>query len=162
MQPPNPNHKKCIQLKEAKLKAAQTAGVKAGTQRSQFDLSFESDLREISAEVRQQQLRQLKVNNQIAINRDYREVAMNASNLEEAIERIKNLAVQRAKTKRESRLIVEQIRNLKKDGKLKQLDIELKENGIQPTDELYWRVVGRLLGNGPLKLNDLKKLSFWK
>jgi hypothetical protein len=36
---------------------------------------------------------------------------------------------------------------LVKDGTLKQLDIELKRTGVQPTDELWQRAVGRILSD---------------
>lgn len=46
---------------------------------------------------------------------------------------------------KQQELVQEQINNLRKDGTLKKLDIELKEKGIQPTDNILFRVGARIL-----------------
>ena len=74
-----------------------------------------------------------------------RAAATNASNLTEAVERILSSREQRAKTVVEKEQIRQQIQNLQKDGKLKQLDLNLKEMGIQPGDNIMLRTAGQYL-----------------
>lgn len=144
--------------------------------RSQFALDFDTELRDVSAEARREQLRQLKVQTDVSINRDAREAALNASNLKEAAERMLNLREQRltmevgrAQARAEIDRIRESIQQMEKDGVLKDLDIELRRQGINPNDPMWARIVGRVLSNvfehdGSFKIetgNIWKKLFGW-
>lgn len=115
----------------------------ASTQRSRFDLGFESDLRDISAETRKEMLRQLKSNTDISLRKDEREAAMNSSNLKEAAQRILRMREDIARSAQERKRIKEATKNLKTDRTLKQLDIDLWKKGISRTDPLWMRVLAR-------------------
>lgn len=62
----------------------------------------------------------------------------------------------------------QRIQNLKKDSSIKEreiimkdLDIQLKRNGIQPSDPLYQRVIGRVLGSdSPKKYIEKQNVRF--
>lgn len=139
-------------LQEALLKASQNESTVVGTDRKRFDLAFESELRDISADARKEAVRSLRNTTDIAIRRDDREAVMQASNLNEAVERMANMRVQRLNTgvdteqkRAEIARIRENVRQMQLDGTLKKLDIELRRQGIMPHDPMYARVGARLI-----------------
>lgn len=132
-------------LAETALKTA-TAGMhKATTARSKFDLEFEMDLRDISAEARKQAVRQMTKGTDVVLRRDEREAAMNSSNLAEARERILRMREEVAKSVQERKRIRAEINNKDADTVLKRLDAELWEQGISRSDPLWMRVLVRHL-----------------
>lgn len=148
-----------VLAQEAILKGVLAGRGRVGTERDIFNLDFEREMRGISAEARAEALRQLKTQTDVLVNRDAREAAMNSSNLKEAVERMANLReqrlnyqLQRAKDAQEIRRIkaeISRIRettsNLQKEGILRDLDIDLRRQGINPNDPMYARVLGRIL-----------------
>jgi len=143
---------------DALLRAAQIANTTAGTERSRFDLGLDSELRNVSAEARRESLRQLKVGIDLSQRRDARETVMNATNVQEAFARMANLKVQELNSKvsrvhtaadtqrikQEITNMKSQLNNLRKDGTLKQLDVNLKKDGIQPHDPMWARTLHTL------------------
>lgn len=132
-------------LQDQLLKAAQTESVSTGQEDTLFDLTFKRKMEDISADARREQLRQLRTSTDLSINRDAREAALNASSINEALERIVSMKQQRSHTRADIGRINESVRQMRKDGVLKDLDIELRKQGINPQDPLWARVVGRLL-----------------
>jgi len=121
-----------IKQEDALLRRAQTRAMMTEAERKQFDLDFERGLVGVSADARRESLRKMKTETDVMLSRNEREAAMNASNLREAAERILNMRGQRLDTARAA--------------ELKQLDIELKRLGIQPSDPIYFRFLARFLG----------------
>jgi len=129
--------------------------------RGEFDLNFETELRPYSADARREQARQYRVQNDVTVNRDAREASMNASNLSEAVERMRNLRIQSLKAKADTahtykdikrlnseiRRIDTQIDLMRKDGTLKDIEIKLREAGVNPNDPMYQRYIGMILEN---------------
>lgn len=132
---------------EAALKAAQQRAVLANAGKSEFDLAFESEFRDISADMRRETLRKLRTETDISINRDAREALMNTSNLKEAVERMATMRIGRAKTRQEIQHIREAVNNMKKEGVLDDMEIELKKQGLTYSDPVYYRVAGRMLSD---------------
>jgi len=144
---------------EALLKLEQIASTRAGTNRSKFDLDLDTELRPISADARREALRQTKTSTDIALNRDAREAALNASSVQEAAERMltlidnrKTAALSRAHTRADiarvnetTAQIKQSIVNAQKDGTLKDLEIELRKMGLSPNSPMWSTVVGRVL-----------------
>lgn len=152
-----------VLLEEAALKRAQsiatTTGVdktKVDTERARFDLDFERGLASISAEVRKQSLRQLETNTTVTLARNEREAIAQDQTIAESVARIARM---RAQTANDTRVIknqeTKQVWEINKIGselmndankrKLDQLDIDLKEKGVQPGDELWQRMIARIL-----------------
>lgn len=133
----------------------------AYTNRSKFDLEFESELRGTSAEARRERLRQLKTSTDISINEDIRRALLTTSNLQQAAERVAtmrqqqlSMAQQRAHSKMEmSRIRIEKerlnavISNTKMDTILKEKELELRKAGINPNDPMWARIAGRVLAD---------------
>lgn len=127
------------------LRAAQTENILSGTERSKFDLGVEKELRDVSIQARQESLRQLKQSIDLATRKDAREAVMNASNVEEAAERMLMMQQNRAQSKEEIRRIRATVQNLKRDGVLKDFDIALRKQGLNPNDPTWMRIVATQL-----------------
>lgn len=135
-----------VKLEEAALKEAQRANILQNTKRSKFDLDLDSELRQTSADVRRENLRKLKADVAFTLNENERKAAMTGATLTESAERVLNLRAQTARSKMERTRIREDIRRIKSDDQLKQLDIELRRQGINPNDPMWARMLGRILG----------------
>lgn len=118
---------------EVALKAATTASTLTNTARTKFDLDLASELRQTSVDAAQAGLRKVQIESDIALKKDEREAAQNASGLREAAQRIANMRGQNI--------------NAELDAQIKKLDIELKQSGVQPGDNLFFRILGRFFGD---------------
>lgn len=141
-----------VMVQDALLRAAQvlnttaqTAKTGVDTELGRVDLSYASQLKEMSLEAMKAGISKTGAETTVLLNRDEREAALNSSNLKEAAQRILSMRIGNAKTQDERRLIEEQIKNLQQDQRLKKLDEELKIKGIQPNDPAWMRVLLRLL-----------------
>lgn len=150
-----------VLTQEAILKAAQTANTTASTAKtgvdteaSKFNLQLAQDLKATTLEAAKANLKKVETDTIVALDENERRAAMQAPSLAKAAEEILNLRVQRAVNDTQRDHLREQIQNLRKDGTLKQLDIQLKRLGIQPTDALWQRALGRLL-NADLGAGDI-------
>lgn len=139
---------------EAALKRAQTLNVLKNTDRTAFDLEFDKQMVETSAEARKESLRKLQAETQMAISENERRAAMNAGNLREQMERILNIRADRARTEADRRRIEAQIDNIWKDSEIKRFEIELNRSSLTKSDGLYWRVLGTLINNLGLKFRN--------
>jgi len=149
---------------DALLKAAQTRSTGIYGDKAKFGLDFESELKDVSAESRREQLRQLRTTTDLSINKDAREAAANASTIKEAAERMLNLRAERGRIGADTDRIRETINQLEKDGVLKDLEIELRKMGINPNDPTWMRVVGRFVTNLFEENGEFKNTSgnIWK
>lgn len=147
-----------VATQEAILKATQVANVAQSTAKSDFELQLAKDLRLTSIEQAAANLRKTEVETQIGLDQNERAAASNSASLIEAGERILTMRLGRAKTEDERAHIRAQISNLQKDNQLKQLDINLKRNGIQPGDNIALRVLAQLMSGGvrPITSQDFK------
>ena len=127
-----------VKLSQAALLAAQTG-------RSEFDLGLDTELRDISAEARREQLRKLKSDTRFQLNEDERRAAMTSQSIRESLERILSMRSARSKDKAEISRINQARRSLSRDVRLKDLDIELRKSGINPHDPMWSRILGRVL-----------------
>lgn len=141
-------------VEDAMLRRAQTAATDVNARRGEFNLDYESELRPISAESRREQLRQLKTNVDLSINEDARRAIANSTSVQEAAERILSMRAERTTIPfRRGQMAAgtaeayERIRQMQKDGTLKDLDIALRKQGINPQDPMWSRIVGRVLSS---------------
>lgn len=148
-----------VLIEQAANVAADTAGKITSTARSKFDLNLAEDLRENSLQVREQELRKLNINNDVTLQENERAAAQNSASLRESAERVLEIRARVAKTADERKQINAQIQNLNKDQELKELDLELKRNGINPNDPLYMRILGRYLDDAKESAPALNSLN---
>jgi len=140
-----------VKLEDAALKSAQRASVEQGTTRSRFDLELDSELRAVSADARRESLRKLRADIDFTLSSNERAAATTAQSLQEGVERIMNLRIdrvlkeaQRHLTLAERQRVLAAIDALRQDTKLKVLDYEMiKNTNVRPNDPLWARLMGR-------------------
>lgn len=144
---------------DALLKTANRILTGVNTDRGTFELGFRRQMKDISAEAMREDLRQTKTRTDIALDENSRRAALTASSLTEAVQRIANMKQQnlnlqadRARTITDTRRlraeidrIGESIVQMRKDGRLKDLDIALREEGVNPNDPVWMRILGRVV-----------------
>lgn len=118
---------------------AETMNLGYQGEHSKFDLGMKNLLKQNSLDTAEALLDKTRVDTFVALRRDEREAAMNASNLGEAVERILTMRVGREKARVE-------IDNLRKDGVLKDVEIELSKNGLTRSSPEYLKWVSMLVG----------------
>lgn len=157
-----------VLAQEAILKAAQTANLGTQTAKSQFDLQLATELKATTLEAAQANLNKITTETSISLQKNERDAALNATSISEAAERILSIRQSRAKTaeeienvKAERTRIHAAIKNMEKDTELKALDINLKKDGLQPSDNLVWRILGQLFDVKDLK-NIPSPTDWWK
>ena len=137
---------------DALLKAAQVIQTTAATGKTradqasvEFDTMLKNQIKDISVEAARAGLNKTLADTQFTLDSNERAQAQNASSLREAAERILRSRAERSKIPIEKAMLQQQIKNLQKDERLRQLDIDLKEKGVQPTDAIYMRILARIL-----------------
>jgi len=156
----NLNAQNSVIIEEAMLRRAQTRATEISADRGRFNLDFETEFRDTSGDARREQLRQLRTATDLAINRDIREALMNTSNLNEALERIQTARLQRAKTREEITQVRSTIQSIRADTDLKQLEVDLRKQGINPQDPMWARVLGRAI-NSFFQTDDNNPAHSW-
>lgn len=141
-----------VMQNDAMLKTAQTIATYINAKKGEKD----TQLKDI--EIRQKEslfdiviaqaianLNSTDARTQFTLDENQRQAIKTSQSIQESVQRILTMKKQRAKTDAEIRQIDQYIKNLEKDERLKQLDIELKQLGIQPGDKIYERIIGRLI-----------------
>lgn len=161
---------------EAILRAAQidatvasTDSTRAGigrtnvlTKQGEFKLGLDTELRNISLEMASAGLEKIRSSTSVMLDANERAMLTNNMSLKEAAERILNHRQSRSESGQ--RIVNMRIANelSGKDIELKSLDINLKRLGLQPTDQLWQRALGRILSGNSVNdvLNEFKPI--WK
>lgn len=140
---------------DALLKAAQTANTVAATsqtgvqtQQSALNLETAKQLQGTTIEQAKASLGKTLADTKFTLDQNERSAALQAPTLAGAMENVLNLRASRGQTEATTSNLRQQLENAKKDGTLKDLDIQLKQNGIQPGDPAYMRVLTQLFENG--------------
>lgn len=126
--------------------------------RGQFDLGFETELRDVSADARREKLRQTRTQIDLSMNEDERRAIQSSTSVNEALERIATMQERRkamplergklrADTQRttvEIQRLRENIKLLEQQGVMNDLNIGLQKLNINPSDPTYVRMLGRI------------------
>lgn len=110
---------------------------KTDQQRLQDAYRFE-ELKDLSLDVMREEINSKRANTQYTISENERKAAMQAGTLEEQTERILTMRIGRDEART-------RIDNAKKDGTLKDLEINLRKMGINPNDPMWSRVLGQFI-----------------
>lgn len=125
-------------LLDSMLKAGQLNQLGIQTEKSAFDLQQLKNLSMYQLESAQLNVEKQRADIQFTLDENQRKALANAQSLEIGLQTISNMQSTNSETKA-------RIENLRKDGELKQLDIELKKRGLQPSDPLWMRAGVQLL-----------------
>lgn len=145
-----------IMKEQAALIASQRQGQDITNETKLFDLGLAQNY---SGDMMQEKLRQLRTSTDNSIEENARRAALTASSLKEAVERMYSMQtardgerIRQSKDQEEIKRIKldrarmrQEIDNMEKTGRLHDLDINLKKQGIQPNDPLWSRIVGQSL-----------------
>lgn len=127
-----------VDLENAALIQAKRIGQGVQNARGIIDYNLEKELYQTNLDARKENLRQMKAETQFKLDENERRAAMNAANLRESLVKVLNMRL-------EGKRLGAAISNLWKDAELKQLDIELRRQGINPNHPMYAQILGRLL-----------------
>lgn len=134
-------------------------------ERGAFDLNFKTDTRDIDADMKRERLRQVQSQTDIALNADARAAVTQATSVQESLERMLTLREQRKAMPLDRERLRSSIDLMKRDGTLKDIEIELRRNNINPNDPVWAKYIGLWLGrlfeeNGSMKPID--GFSLWR
>lgn len=153
---------------DAALRAAQTASVAASTsktsvdtEKGKFDLSQAQRLADTSVNTAEANLRKINAETDYTLSNNERQAALSANTLAQGAEAILRSRSDRATSEIQRRQLEEQIKGIKNDNTLKQLDIDLRNMGINPNDPMYARILGRIVGDPAQTMQDIKKALPW-
>lgn len=148
----NLKYSNTVKEQDAFLRSAQTLktlsetdGTKISNEQKKFNLDLSNELRSTSVDAAKANLQKTLANTKFTLDENERQAAMQAPNLLMAAEKVLNMRLDRVQTSWQINEIKQRIENLKKDASLKQLDIDLKEKGVQPGDALWQRIIARLI-----------------
>lgn len=119
--------------------------IDAQTQDSQFNLGYKSDLRHINADFRKAEYQKLLTDTRFQLDENERRTLMNEKNVATAAEKILLMRAQGKQTEQARQQSIQHVKNLVKDGVLKQLTINQKRKGIEPGDPFAMRLLGRTI-----------------
>lgn len=142
---------------DAVLKAIQAFATDIGGQKTAFELEQAKKLQGVSLEMASEQLRKLRTDTDINLDTNERNKALTATSLEKSAEEILNIRAQKASTDTQRQATQQQIELLKKDGVLKDLDIQMRKMGIQPNDPAVIRFLQRTIDLSPEKIRQAGK-----
>lgn len=147
---------------------ADTLSKLMNTDATKWDLDFRKSLAQINQEFRAAELHNLRTNTAVTLERNAREAAQNTSSLAEAAIRMAGMYKQQGLTDAQTKQTIATIRNLERDGKLKDIEIKLRNKGINPNDPMYARIISNVLthwfdNTGELKTENIESIidSIW-
>lgn len=143
-----------LMAKDAVLKDAQTLATLASannqdstTALNRVELKFREPQLNYQLSAASANIAKTIADTDYTVQNNIRANEMQQSNLNEAIQRIISSKINNAKTQEEIKQIKANVENMKKDGTLKQLDINLRKLGLNPNDPTYQRIIAQALQN---------------
>lgn len=134
-------------------------------ERGGFDLDFVRDNAATQADFLREQVRGRRIQSDLSINRDAREAIQSSTSVSEAGERILNLIetrkgfiFDRNHTAADTERIAEHIRQMIKDGRLKDFEIKLNASNVSKNDPLYQRIIADFLSGQSSLLSPLSRI----
>lgn len=136
-----------VLLEEAMLKKAQTRATLANAGLSEFNLNFKSELKDTSADALRENLRGAQIANTNRSVEGFYLSALRQSQLDnlDLDKMVKEAQIQNLNVSRDQMLNT--IKSIKADVKLKELEADLQKNGISKNDPIYFRIIARYLAD---------------
>jgi hypothetical protein len=135
-----------VKTADVAYKTAMTSQVAAQTAKTEWEAKTAESIANYSAQTAEANLRKIMTDTaftaqQIDINlqKNEREALSNAQSLREGVIRMAQMRIQNAKTQAETENAKAMLKNIETDNKLKEADIRLKDQNLQPGDPLIIR-----------------------
>lgn len=155
-----------LKLVQAYATLEGTKKTQADTASTQFDLQQKNRLSDLVVSQAEATLSKTKADTTSTLDSNERAQAMQAPTIIKAIEDILTSRSNRATNVVTRNKMRQEIINLKKDERLKELDINLKKNGIQPGDPAWMRAIIQAISSGrlqgifePYQSEDVKNMT---
>lgn len=132
-----------VATQEAILKGAQTANVISNTATTDQQRKQAEQLFPYSLNATIENIRKTQADTQFTLDQNQRAKVMQTYSIKEAISRLLNNESQRLTDKYQRSLIMGQMKNIEADMRLKALDENLKRQGIQPHDNMWFRILAQ-------------------
>lgn len=149
---------------DAALRAAQIIAVTKGasktdidTEQSAFNLQMARGLQDTTIAAAEANLKKTLADVDYTISQNERADSANAATLAQAAEAILRSRSDRETSAVQRRQLEEQIKAIRNDNRLKELDIELRKMGIFPQDPMWSRILGRIVGDPEKAYDNIKK-----
>lgn len=143
-----------VLTQDVALKQAQTAATLSGAAKTAQETQQAGDLFQYTMDGAKERVRQTTAQTDVLLNRNEREAMQINVSLQEGLERVLTMRAQREKIPLEKSQIKQTIQSLMNDNKLKELDINLRKKGINPSDPTWMRIIAQAITD--TKLKDLK------
>lgn len=141
-----------VLMQDALLRAAQVQATEAGTDMTklnQAEQAFKNemlyDLKEESYEQVKANLRKTQIEATASLHSDERQQAMQANNMQQAVENILTSRANRANTEAQKQEILQRVESIKRDNTIKDFEIKLNKAGITKGDEPWYRALARII-----------------
>lgn len=141
-------------ISEIARKNASTASIMQATAKSAYDLQFAKDTRDTSISIMNEQLHKLTTGIDISLQANERAIAQNAASLQEAATRILKMRQETSNSYLDRQRIQAQIRDINSSARIKEMDAMLKSNGVQPGDNIFFRMLSETLGEMSKNLSE--------
>lgn len=136
-----------VHQQEAVLKAAQAAGEVSRTEGQGYSNIFAKRNLNNALERADLETQKIGADLKFTLDENQRRAISNSQSIAESVQRVKNMVTQNINDAATLKNINQTYRNLVKDGTMKDLDIAMKKDGVQPTDALWQRIVAQLVGD---------------
>lgn len=140
-------------LKKAQVVSTLSAAEKTNLDRlaAEFALDLQKELRSTSVDAAKLDVQKKIADTQFTIDSNERAMAQNAASLKEAAERILTSRVQRATSEAQREEIRARIKNMATDNTLRELELQLRRQGVNPNDPIWWRTLNGVLNDSTWK-----------
>lgn len=154
-----------VSVQDAILRAQQTMESAIRTSRSEFDLNQAKSLQPMVLEAAKQSLEKLKADTTFTLSENERKAAQNTQSLQKGVEEILLLKLAKSKTKEETEMIRQAIKNARVDEDIKKEDLRLKKQQVD-SKAPWWinlieKYVGDFLNSTPVGTIFNKGASGW-
>lgn len=149
---------KTVTEMEAILKGAQTLQTLMSTDKTKFDLELNQELRQTTIDAAKSNLQKLaadidktKADTQYTLDQNMRQAQLQPATIQKVQQEIINMQKQNELTSEQMKEIQERINNMVKDGRLKDIEINLRKQGINPNDPTWQKKVWEEIFNPIIK-----------
>lgn len=136
-----------VLTQEVALKQAQTAATLSGAAKTGQETQQAAELFKYTMDGAKENVRKTVAETDVLLNRNEREALQTSQSLQEGLERVLTMRANRSKIPLEKQQLSQTIAELMKNNELKQLDINLRKKGINPTDPTWMRIIGQALAD---------------
>jgi len=143
------NTEEAVRLNQARIKEteARTLGIlESNKKTSQFNARY-NDIVNSQLNVMKWNANRQMADTNLLFTKNQQMRALFAPTFQKAVEEVTKIRMENSMIPSQKEFLRYKIHDIRNDIRLKKLDIDLKNQGIYPGDQLWWRLLGRELAN---------------